>query len=368
MSGTLFGRGKSLTGSTELAIRAAAMSAGSWYEMTTINAGSVFASGGVSGNELPYMHKGAWDPVRGLIHVLGADHWGGAAGHSINHMLYTEATNTWSRLEDNTGILAHDYDHTAIDQSTGILYQAGYNTTKFHRKQPGSSWELNYSLAYPGASSINFGFDFIPSGSFTGIAQPSVFVYDKTFGQFWIFGLTSQTWVQNWFDVRAQKQYEDDGTTGAAYHQIASYSPGANCVLLGGGNNFNKNIFRYNSDHTLTQLTDLSANCNFGIYRGTLTPIPGTSKYLNITAYPDSEASTQATHRLWEIDPAGSGTYTELASPPAAVAAPWNWTGAARTDGLVVIPIAGTGYNVTMFVSAYGATGTASVWLYKHTS
>lgn len=325
--------------SSSLGSLANSMSAGQWAELTGVsNLASVLLVGTSTGNMLPYLNNGAWDPVHGLAHIVGQDHsWGG-----LRHVRYVEATNSMEVAFSNIGTGGHGYNHLVCDPSTGDLYMAGYNSGGLDKlAYGGGSWNTSFA-SFPSLSNITYGTCFW-TGALAGVdgGAGAIVIHEAAFGKIWVYDIGSADWPV------------DDGTPPAwspGYHNVAAYSATHNCMVFGGGNNHYQDISRLNSDGTITTLTILPTGCEIGIQRGALWEDPATGKFLVLTG-----------GQLWEIDPTGSGTYTQQTGsrvPPAAVN-----TSDVTSNSVCVIPI--STYGITLVFST-DAGSSANVYAYKH--
>lgn len=327
-------------GDSELATLANSMSAGTWAELTTSNLASVILVGGSTGNMLPYQNNGAWDPAHGLAHIIGQDHGFGG----LRHVQYDEASNSWSLIVSfgslgDTG--GHGYDHLVCNPNTGDLYFTRYGGAGLARKLYGGSWNLNFAN-FPASSNITYGACWW-SGALTGVdgGAGAVVIHEAAFGQIWAYDVGSADWpIVN----------DTPPPFSPGYHNVAAYSAVHNCMVYGGGNNESKTIFRWNSNNTQTSLTNAPSGCDIGIQQGTLSEDPVTGNFLLLSQ-----------GALWELNPTGSGTWTQQTGsrvPPAGVNTADN-----TANSVCVIPI--STYGVTMVVSADGGSS-ANVYLYKH--
>src|SRR5262249_48424457 len=133
----------------------------------------------------------------------------------------------------------------------------------------------------------------------------------------------------------------------STYHCFVSYSPLYNVAILGGGNDNANKVWRLNSDQSVTPLTDSPVGVGIQKYNVVNDPVSGNFLLMG-------------QHQLYELDPRGSGTYTQLTgsnTPPSAVGDPV--AGAAS-----VISASIPNYGVVMYVTCNGSN--CNVYLYKH--
>jgi hypothetical protein len=115
------------TATSALATTAAAMGAGEWRELATLNATGAFAATGASLITHPWSDGMVWSGGAGWF--IGGDH-----GDLPSFIRYDEAQNAWAELPKPfwfpTSIIniMHGLDHTAVDRQGGRLFHHPYNS------------------------------------------------------------------------------------------------------------------------------------------------------------------------------------------------------------------------------------------------
>lgn len=118
-----------------LSVLAASLGAGQWANLTTIGMDAAFAT---TGDELvtnPYASVVRWDSSRKRLYFFGSDH-DTAAGTGPHHVVYDDATNTWSNYGIPTWAIvqpgpvyadAHGYCLTATSANSRKMYRSPYS-------------------------------------------------------------------------------------------------------------------------------------------------------------------------------------------------------------------------------------------------
>lgn len=361
--------------SSALATLAASLSAGQWGELTSATGQNATLGLGITnGSMLPQTNEGHWCAQTATIELVGQDHGGGGSGSSgwgMRHAKYTESTDAFSTVEAQSGVFGlspqHSYDHTAINPSTGDLYGreglVGVANVRVWRKplSDRSVWlGAVPTLAFAEYQQIAVGTCWW-SGSFTAGTQPA-----GAEGCFMIFhsgASAAPPGSANDGVITAYDPVEDDwiynqngrapfyGAGGTStYHSIMEYSAGKNCAVYGGGNVANRSLWKMASDGTVTQMTQVPSGKTVGVAvgenAGRLVADPVTGNFLLLCA-----------GELWELNPDGSGTWTQATSPPAGVGDP----DAAQWVTSVALP----DHGCVAFIRQDNATNHA-FWLYKH--
>lgn len=333
-----------VTGSSGLSVlakTAALMAPGTWAPLTTINLASTVLVGGSTLNMLPFQNNGVWDPVRGLVHVLGNDH----SAPNMRHIQYSEATNTWSLA--STAPVSHGYDHLNIDVTTGDLYMWEYHYGAgggIWRKTPTGSWDTNYG-SRDFHTNVASG-TCIWTGPLTGFSDTKGVLIAME-GD---FGIIAGKGVSSLNTAAAFTVFADVNVTQPGYHLNAAYSRIKNVAVMGGGNEQPRRLWKMTSSRIVSELGTAPVGCEIGTQHGSLTEDPVTGNFLIMTG-----------GNLYELNPDGSGTYTLQTGsrvPPALVN-----TFDTTPNSACIIPI--DTYGVSMVISADSGSS-ANVFLYKH--
>jgi hypothetical protein len=132
---------------------------------------------------------------------------------------------------------------------------------------------------------------------------------------------------------------------GATYHSVMEYSAIKNVAVYGGGNAAPTKLWRMSADGSVLAMPNVPAGKRVGIQGGLLVAEPVTGNFLVLSA-----------RELWELNPDGAGTWTQLASPPAGVGDPGFPT--------AVISSAISDYGVVAYITQPSRTG-GTFYLYK---
>ena len=344
-----------LCSSTPLQTLAQSMAAGTWAKLTPANSQNpVLGVGSISGSMLHYCNTMPWNPVARAIELVGMDH----NYPSMRHARYMELSNSFMLVSDNAGLgQGHGYDHNAVNPTTGDLYHRLYGafTGKIQTRKKaygaasftnlpevsgaeqvaiGACW---WSGAFPGAGSQGC-FMIFNSGSSNGTAADGQIVAYDPLTNNWFYNQTSRS--PNFYD----------GSNGT-YHSLIEYSTVKNVVVYGGGNSAGSKLWRMTSNGTVTAMPNVPAGKGVGVQRGILVNDPVTGNFLLLSA-----------GELWELDPNGAGTWTQLTGsrvPPAEVGIP------GPTTVQAVIASAISDYGVVGFITQPNQNG-GSFYLYKH--
>lgn len=341
------------------------MSAGAWLQFTTAsNQNSVLGVGTDSGSVTYYCNTMPWNPVDKCIEVIACDHnWGSPSVHTRYHR-YDAATNAWILIADPpTGVPTgpqHGYDHSSMNPTTGDLYYRMYNSEIVYKKPQGSTTFAGIP-AFPddGFVQVAIGTTWW-SGSFTGgsgggasgtlmIFNSGTAVGASTDGRLNGYNPLTNTWI---FLADSAAPFYGSGST---YHSAMEYSSVRNLAVYGGGNVAPNKVWRLNADGTHGSLTDVPTGKAIGQNsQGVFVEEPVTGNFLLLSA-----------GELWELDPTGSGTWTQQTGgrvPPAGVGNPGSPSNNGN-NGIIATSIAE--YGVVVFTHQPGVTG-GSMWIYKH--
>ncbi len=344
-----------VAGGTDLGALASSMTAGSWAQLRASGLGvlgTIGSEGGVGGNLIAYSNQAVWDPIANAIRYCGNDHHGGLAGFTVMEVQYLAATNLWSIVVDQIpGInFSHGYGHIAIRPDNGELYVRQYalgsGAEGVWRKSRGGSWSQN--LTGPSVyRQVGIGTSWW-SGALTGSGSSGAYiVWEQGLGHLLIYDPAANSWQDIQVPVPA-----GDGL----YHGVCDYSPAKNCAVFGGGNSTPRNLWRLNSNRTVTALPN--APINVGIQHGNLMHDPVSGNFLIWGG---------GSREFWELNPS-TAAYTKLSGsrqPPAAgqngVSDPAGGTGG--PDALISCAL--PEHGVIAYMSASGASY-ANMLLYKH--
>lgn len=348
-------------GTSALAVAASALAVGSWVQLTTTGISALLSSGnggGIGGNNIPYTNQMVWNPVTNQIKLACSDHGASYMPEST----YDEATNTWSSA--NAGgswpFGTHAYGHMACRPDTGDLYSryngGGVTTEPCHRKlASGGGWTTFTTTGSTTYTQIGVGACWWP-GSNSGVTSLSgtgaggcYLIAEIALGSLMIYDPVANDW-------------EALSTTATSpvdpYHTLAVYSQPYNCVVYGGGNG-NQRVWRLDQNRTITELT--SCPVSIGIQGSNLQCDPTSGKYV-------LWGGGSNARQLYELDPSGSGTWTNMTGTRAPPSAGVNGVsdpsgGSGGPDALVSCPL--PEHGVIAYMSASGASY-ANMFLYKH--
>lgn len=331
--------------STPLAQVAQAMSVGTWQEMDGENVPVDIATflnvGGSTNTILPYCNKAQWNPVLKCIDIIGADH--NQSGGPW-HVRYMEASNTFVQGPvAQPGFAGHGFDHYGVNPTTGDLYWKDYAGGALSRlTAAGSSW-TQASTSFPSGISgnITYGCDWW-SGSFDGVGAQGAFALWSCYSNnLYMYDPVAADW----------RATITGPTIGNSYHGLLNYSSVKNVAIFGGMNVDSDRVFRLNSDATWTELT--ASPLSWGITRGQMVADPVSGNFLLLQS-----------GGFYELDPAGSGAWTELTgsrAKPATVNTNTLGGSGAPSIALVALPE----HGVIAALSPSGGS-TARMHLYKH--
>ncbi len=321
---------------------AAAPSGWSMFTPAAANMDTVVGQvGGTSETILEFGGHVPYDPIHKRIYIVGCDH-----GLLPKFVQYDLGTNRWTEiLASMPGV--HIYEHTTVDPATGNIYHLKHQPDGSHadiERWNGTGWDYvttlpGYPVAYCAIGWHNGKLMWVQS-------QGSWYVcaYDVAHDHWDVYG--PQAWAGS--------------TTAGVYHTRGVSTPSG--YVFGGGNNFDDSwtaydkLFRLNDDHTFTQLT--TAPHRVGVYNGMSMAWDGVSK-INCVGFGEH----------WTLDPSGSGTWTQLASPPAglndpAAQAVGGGGGLPHTQG--VVPCTINELGVCVYIQRQSVrTPRHEIWVYK---
>lgn len=317
---------------------ASKMAGGTWAKIPNPrNMVDVFAHGGHTGNLLPYAMNGVWDPISKRFHFLGGDH----GEPSSRHVYYDEPSNSWVDLGFTGFGGVHGYNHLAIDTANRQMYFNPYgymdNGTYVHRYSLVTQGPWVSLGQYPATGYVNVThgvswFDKMDGAGPTG----ALVIYNcgEPNGELSLYDPTSNKWFAN------VKGFGGEST----YHCYMHYSKVHNVAIMGGGSN-SKKVWRLNPDRSVTAIAD--PPIDLGIQDGNVSHDPVSGNFL-----------AMGYGQLWELDPRGSGKWTQQTGPPAEVGNP----GSPNLNGVISSPI--SNYGVTLYVTCRATN--CNMYIYKH--
>lgn len=337
------------------------MAPGTWADVAPSNQNAVLGVGGVSGSMAHYCNSMPWNSQAGCIEVVAMDHNYGRE----RYVRYLDATNSWSLIADDAGLgssVQHGYDHNNVNPYTGDLFwrSCTTNTGTIHIfKKPLAStttFTEQQSVASDiGAEQIAIGLCWwegvFTGGSGSGAQGLLMFfnsgnaVGNSNDGQMGGYDPISNTW--KWNAVGRTPNYG----SGSTYHSLMEYSKKRNVAVAGGGNAAPSKIWRLNSDGTTTALTNVPSGKGLGVQQGIMCCDPVTGNFLLLSS-----------SELWELDPTGSGTWTQQTggrAPPSALGTP----NGGSPDGNFCVSC--PDYGVTLWIKQTSSTG-GRMFAYKH--
>ncbi len=339
-------------GTGALGTFAAAMSSGTWSLFTPASANMdtvVYQAGGTSATILEFGGGVPYDPINKQIRFIGCDH-----GMLPKFVQYDLGTNAWTELLGSLpGV--HIYRHTVVNPTTGDTYRLLHQVDGQHAdilKWNGSSWD--YVTTLPGYP--------VPYGTINWHEGKISWVQSQGDWYACLYDIALDSWAV----YGPQAFPSGNGIYGpfAVYHSVSVSTPSG--YVFGGGNTsdpFNDNpwldsdkLFRLNPDHTFTQLT--TAPHRIGIYNGMSMSWDGVSR-INCVGFGEH----------WQLNPAGSGTWTQLADPPAGLNDPVSEVeggggGIPHTQGVVPCNIDELG--VCVYIQRQSAHSPEhEIWVYK---
>jgi len=340
------------SGGSALGVLAASMAPGTWAELTVSNQDPILGVGSVSGTMIHYSNSMPWNPFSGVIEIIGMDH-----GYpSLRHVRYDNATNQFLLVADDAGLgPAHGYDHNALNPYTGDLYHrlySGFSGTISARKKILGAPSFVDLPGVAAADQVAIGACWW-SGPFVGGGSQGSFMLFNSGnavggpddGEILAYDPLADTWFYN--EVGKAPNYGP----GSTYHSVIEYSPIKNVAVYGGGNAAPDRLWRLGSDGSVLAMPNVPPGKEVGIQRGLLVDEPVTGNFLLLS---DGE--------LWELDPSGSGTWTEQTgtrTPPSGVGIP------GPTTIVAVIASSISDYGVVAFITQPAQTG-GTFYLYKH--
>lgn len=174
-------------GSDYLSTQAAALSAGSWVEltMTGLNYALITDPSGVA-NILDYCNKGGSDEPGGRLLFQGGAHTG--AGGLTGAIRYTRSTNTWDQITPSySSTLSHNWDSSCTDPVRGDFYAFSKTSSTVRRMPSGSTtWSTIATLSISTPESLSLFWD---------EARDGLMAWNRNTGlEFWAYSSGSGSW------------------------------------------------------------------------------------------------------------------------------------------------------------------------------
>ncbi len=332
--------GEAAQGATPLATLAASMAPGTWAELATNGfSGALLQDGTASDYITQYTDEAVWDSRSRQLLFSGQSHRG--IGKFI---AYKESTNAWTALptppefvhSQSAWGFVHAYDHQAVDPAAGRTYRARYHSAAIYRYDTvAAAWtKLTDCPSFTGAADqITRGFEYFPE-------MGGLLVYEAGNGLYFYSESTGA-----WRTLAT-------GLGTATYHEIARYNPVHRVVLFGGGNT-NRKLWKVDASGTVTPLRDPPLSIGISMTIFAVDPVSGKSLVFG--------GGTSGPGVFYEYDLAGD-SWTQLAG---AVPPIFSQPGSdGPVFGTVAAPL--PQHGVVMFV--HYDFDRSKVFLYKHTA
>jgi chitodextrinase len=333
---------------TALGTLAASMAPGTWAQLSVSNENAVLGVGGVSGTMIHFSNSMPWNPFSKVIEIIGMDHnW--PAG--LRHVRFDVATNSFVFIED--GIdgtnIAHGYDHNTLNPNTGDIYHRVYSGFTGTISSKVERLGVTGFVSIPSVSAsdqVAIGTSYWSGPFIGGGAQGSFMIFNSgnaignsNDGQILAYDPVKNTWFFN------KEGMAPNYGGGATYHSVMEYSAIKNVAVYGGGDAAPTKLWRLNANGSFTVMPNTPGVTEVGIQRGNLVNDPVSGNFLLLSS-----------GQLWELNPDGAGTWTQLASPPAGVGDPGFPT--------AVISSSISDYGVVAYITQPSQTG-GTFYLYK---
>jgi hypothetical protein len=296
------------------------MEPGEWLQFSTSNFNDSTLN--ESGPIFVYAEEMKWDKQRGEMQFVGAYHY-----QTVVHLVYSEATNSWGRrsIGGVLGMPFHGYDHMALSDTTRTFYVrpfgAGGNKLQRYNLDT-QQWSASASFSGPVQDAV--GIEWFPElNKVVYIDEYAVRLYDPA----------SNSW---------STALENPAGLGP-YHNFAEYSSKHKVMIMGGGNG-SRAVWRMNSSGQITRLAD--APIEVGVMSSIVTTDPVSGNFLVF-----------GKDQSYEFNPV-SNAWTRIATPP--------FVTLSNEYPHVQYAVAGAipTYGVVM-VAKYDGSG-SRVYLYKH--
>jgi hypothetical protein len=328
-----------------------------------VNQQAILYPADMAGSVLAQTNHGQWCSQTETIEISGHPH---QATWNMRHVKYTETNNTFSNVELGSNVITqvgHSYNHFVINPHNGDLYhrlaEAGTGNLHVVKKPLASrtAWQSTvptgpehwYQAIAAGACWW--------SGSFTGGqgtgAHGCMMVFDSGSAD----GGPTSGIVSAYDPIKNLWIYSQNGmapNTTDTYHVVMEYSAVKNVAVYGGGNNYPRQLWRLNSDGTRVAMPLIpSGDIGIGVPTpaGRLVVDPVSGNFLVLTS-----------GQLWELNPSGSGTWTQQTStrvPPAGVGNP-------NISDTWIASVALPDHGCVGFIRCDSSGSNCVFWLYRH--
>ena len=338
---------------TELSKLADSMPAGTWAQLTTVsNQDAILGVGSDSGTMIHFSNSMPWNPFSKVIEIIGMDH---QFPGMQRHVRYDAGTNQFILVAADDGLgtqTQHGYDHNTVNPYTGDLYHRFYSgfTGKISSFKKVLGETIFTALPDVAASDqVAIGATWWSGPFVGGGSQGSFMIFNSgnalgnaNDGQILAYDPLTDAWFHN------KEGMAPNYGSGSTYHSVIEYSSIKNVAVYGGGNAAPNKLWRLNQDGTFIPMPDVPDGKGVGIQQGLLVNDPVSGNFLLLSA-----------GELWELDPNGSGSWTQLSAPPSGVGVP----GPVNPQAVIASSI--PDYGVVAFITQPGhANGT--FFLYKH--
>ena len=334
------------------------MSPGTWAQVVGTNQDAILGSQkGASGSMINYCSYFPWNPIGRRIEIVGQDH---LYGLPQSYARYDDAMNAFVLVTADDGVVTagttpgHGYGTTHVNPFNGDVY---------HHKAPGPTTSLDVwrrqaggtTFSRLGSTASGYAQFAIAGcwwkGPFTGVsvgAQGAYMIYNSgasfnkaTDGEIAVYDPTISGFRTTLTGVTP--------FAASVENCVMAYSAIRNCAIYGGGEANARLCYRLNADGTHSAMPAVPAS-GMGLQVGIIVDDPVTGNFLLLSA-----------GELWELNPAGTGTWTKQTGarvPPSGVGNPTKMGGGVA---LTSIPDYGV---IAVLSQASGSGGT--FYLYKH--
>jgi hypothetical protein len=225
---------------TKVEETAADMQVGEFRELTTKNMSKDLLAANGGHNILQYAGKGTWDPTRQEFNYIGK---GAGSGNITKHIRFSILQNSWSNLSalpPNLPEFGHSYEHNAMNPQTGDHYYRHYNSTKIDKYIAASQTWTTLPPVPTTSQTVANAIEYFPE------LQGLIFI-DSGAGV-WHYSEASGKWshLATWSEIEGI----------GPYHNFAIYIGAPHNVVLFGGGNGSRHVFKLNSNGKVTRLAD----------------------------------------------------------------------------------------------------------------